>query len=55
MVKATKNYFDKELKKKINKGEVFEVSEKRASALVAAGMVIITDKKEKPETKPEDK
>lgn len=35
-VKATKNYFDKQLKKDIQAGTEFEVSEERANVLVGA-------------------
>ena len=35
-VKATKNYYDKQLKKDVQAGTEFEVSEERAKVLVGA-------------------
>lgn len=37
-VKAIKNYFDKQLKKDVEAGKEFEVSEERANILVSAGV-----------------
>ena len=37
-VKCIKNYFDKQLKKDVEAGKEFEVSEERANILVSAGV-----------------